>query len=401
MSGNNFMEDSSPIMEAIKADAAAKAPEVKTENTEEKKEDVLTHTETEIKTEEKSTETQETKATDTQTEVEFDVNSFNRKFNTEYKTADEINALFESPKQLEELRTSLLEKEKAIQEKDELLNKQTDGLKLFANEKMYKINHIMLNNSNITETAATKLVSADLDNMKDEDVLVLKELIDAGGNINEEIVKFSINQDYNLNVDKGELEGDELKQYQANEYRRQRDAKKAKDELKKLIDIKVPERIDLLEMEKTTKQQAEQKFAQSLESWKTKSKEVIDGLGKYVIEYDKGEKFEFDYGDEFKSYLTQNLPEFAARLGYDANDKESIKKLAVAIDNDFRNRTEIQRFKAFKEHLLAQWNDKAYREKHNIPDPKTTEAPDVLSDVEKKNQAANEKIAASLKQNYF
>ena len=410
----DFINDPSSIMEEIKKNAEEHNKKVeeetqtdtetttetaetkKEETTEEKKDDVHNDTET------KDTETQEKKV-DNPDDVKFDVESFNREFKTEYKTSEEITSLFESSKQLEELRASLSEKDKLILEKEELLNKKTDGLKLFANEKMYKINQILINNPDLNEAALTKLASADLDNMKDLEVLKLNELMksDALG-YDEATIEYAINKKYGLTGDPSDLEGDELREYKANEYNRNKDARLAKAEMKKLLDVAMPEKIDLLAMENDAKVKAEEAFKTSLESWKVKSKEVVDKLDKYVVEYDKDEKFEFDYGDEFKAYLNKNLPEFAARSGFDASNPESLTKLVNAVKNDFRNQKEVQMFKAFKEDLLTKWKDEDYRKKHNVPDPKTQEAPDALTDIEKKNQAANEKIAAKLgDQKYF
>jgi len=385
-------EENTTTEDVIKEDA----PEVETEK---KEDDVLTNTEdqeTELKSETKDQD---------QSTVDFTVESFNRKFETSYTTEDDIKSLFESSTELEQLRASLSEKDKMILEKEELLNKKTDGLRLFADDNMYKVNQALINNPDLNKSAILQLASANVDEMSDEAVLKLKELVHLGnGNYDEETISYAINKKYGLTGDPTELEGDELRDYRASEFLRNKDSQAARKELKELMNIEVPERVDLLGMQAKEKEDSEKAFAESLDAWKTKSQEVINSLDKYIVEYDKGEgdKFEFAYDDKFKDYLSKNLPEYASRSGLDPNKPESLVTLKTAIEADFRKQKEVEILRAFKQEIVTKLEDEAYKKKHNVKDPSTTEAPDVLSGDAKKNKEVNDNVLEGLNnQEYF
>jgi hypothetical protein len=240
--------------------------------------------------------------------------------------------------------------------------------------------------------------------MDDVEVLKLQKLIKLKGKgYDESTIEYAINKKYDLVDDPSELEGDELKQYNANKFLRSEDAQAAREELSGLMKVEMPEKIDLLEMEKQSKAEAEKKLNESLTTWKEKSKTVINSLDKFTIEFDKGDdgKFDFAYDDEFKGYLTKNLPEYAARLGLDANDPKSLETLSKAVERDLITAKMPQMFKAFREDLIAKMEDADYKKKHNIKDPKEDEAPDRLSDAEKKNKEVNDAVLKNLTNNQY
>ena len=409
---DDYFDDNS-LMEAIKEDAAQQAaPPEKAEPDKVEKEtienkapegdkiekDVLSNTE------EKDTEVKSEKEKDVSKEDQFNVDSFNRAFKTEYKTPEEIQSLLESPKKLEELRASLTAKEKEILDKETLLNTKTDGLKLFAGEKMYKINQILINNPDLNEGALLRLASANLDEMKDVEVLKLQKLVNLkGSDYDEATIEYAINKKYDLTGDPNELEGDELREYNSNKFLRSEAAQAARKELGKLMDVQVPERVDLLKMENDTKEAQKKAFDEKLASWKSKSPEIIKALDKFALKFDEGDegKFEFAYDDEFKAYLNKYVPELAARSNLDINDPKSLQTLNDYIERDFHWRNKDKILKSFKEELLAKWEDKEYRKKHNIPEPRDVEAPDKITGIEKKNKEADEALGSRLEQGYF
>lgn len=409
---DDYFDDNS-LMEAIKEDAAnsnippEKVEPVKVEPEKVEKEtpegadikkDVLSNTEKE------NTEVEQEKEKQVSEEDQFNVDSFNRAFKTEYKSPEEIQSLLESPKQLEELRASLTAKEQEVLAKEALLNTKTDGLKLFADDNMYKINQILINNPDLNRGALLRLASANLGEMKDVDVLKLQKLVNLkGSDYKEGDIEFAINKQFNLNGDPNELEGDELREYNANKFLRNEAAQAARKELGKLMEVEVPERVDLLKMENDTKEANQKAFNEKLESWKIKSPEIIKALDKFALTFEEGDegKFEFAYDDEFKAYLNKYVPELAARSNLDVNDPKSLKTLNDYIERDFHWRNKDKMFKSFKENLMTKWKDEDYRKKHNIPDPNLAEAPEKITGIEKKNKEADEKIESRIDQKYF
>lgn len=406
---DDYFDDNS-LMEAIKEDVQkSKEPVIEKPITEQGIENKAPEGVVDNKGVLSNTEKQDTEIKTDKEEVidegdQFKIDSFNRKFKTEYTTPEEIQSLLESPKQLQELRASLTAKEKEILDKETLLNTKTDGLKLFADDNMYKINQILINNPDLNRGALLRLASANLEEMKDVEILKLQKLVNLKGNdYSEGDIEYAINKQYNLNADPNELEGDELREYNANKFLRGEAAQAARKELGKLMSVEMPEKIDLLKMESDTKAAAEKQFSDKLESWKAKSPEIIKALDKFALKFDEGDegKFEFAYDDEFKAYLNKYVPELAARSNLDINNPESLKTLNDYIERDFHWRNKDKMFKSFREELLAKFEDKEYRKKHNIPDPNIAEAPDKITDIEKKDKAVNDGLAARLDQGYF
>jgi hypothetical protein len=363
-----------------------------TEKVEEDKKDVLSNTE------EEKTETQEKEEEKTET-TDDELSLLNRVLGTEYESLDQVKSVIESNNELESIRKSLTEKEQEIQEKDNLLNTKTDGLKLFANENLYKVNEIIKNNEDLNVAGILKLASANLDEMNDLDVLKLqREIKRNDSNISSADIEHAINKKYGLTVDPNELEGEELRDFNANKILRKDDADDARKELKSLMNVDVPEKIDLLAMKNKEQEDAENAYKAKLDTWTKKSDVVIKSLDKFSLEYDKGEdgKFEFNYDDKFKDYLSKNLPEYAARAGLDAGKEEDLGKLVNIIKNDFVNRNLPQMFKNFKQELFTKFQDAEYKKKHNIKDPEVKEAPDKISDEDKKNNEVDKQVLDSL-----
>jgi len=389
----DFINDDSPIMEAIKKDAEDNKPAEEKEETKDivktEEKDVLIDTEkkdTEVIKEEKETKTDD---------VKWDISSFNSEFKKEFKTSEEIQSLFSATDELKTLRESAAEKDKLLLEKENLLNTKTDGLKLFADDNMYKINHILINNPDLNKAALLRLASADLDKMQDTEVLKLQKLTKVqSGDFSEADIEYAINKQYNLTADPNDLEGDDLRDFNANKFLRNEAAQAARLELKGLMNVEMPEKIDLLAMQNESKAKAEKDYTDNLSLWKPKTDEFIKTLDKYTLEFDKGDdnKFEFSYDDEFKAYLGKNLAEYAARTGLDASKPESLKVIAKSIENDFIGKKLPQMFKTFKVDLLAKVKDAEYKDKHEIPDSNLKEAPGKLTEDEKHNKEANEGI---------
>jgi len=382
----DFINDESPIMAAIKDDAEKNMEAQEKENEEKETPDVVLEKDKEEEIIEEKVEEKEVLTDDEKEDAEV----------------IEEKEVVDSSEELATLRASIAEKDKLLEEKETLLNTKTDGLKLFADDNMYKINQILINNPNLNKSAVLRLASADLDKMQDTEVLKLQKLTKLqSGDFSEADIEYAINKQYNLTANPSELEGDELKEYNANKFLRNEAAQSARAELKGLMNVEMPERVDLLAMQNESKEKADKALNDNLESWKPKTDEIIKSLDKFKIEFEKGEEFEFVYDDEFKSYLKKNLNEYAARTGLDVSKPESLKVITESIENDYVNKKLPQMLKTFKSDLLAKQKEANYNEEHNIKDPDLKEAPDKLTDEQKRNKKADDKLADRLQKGYF
>lgn len=393
------MDDDLPIMGDIKEDSEKQnaAQEKKTEEVKDIKQgekDVLIDTgkDTEVIKE-------EVKKTD---DDKWNISSFNSEFKKEFKTSEEIQALFNATDELKTLRESAADNKKLLEEKENLLNTKTDGLKLFADDNMYKINQVLIKNPNLNKAALLRLASADLDKMQDTEVLKLQKLTKVRGEgFSEADIDHAIKRQYNLTANPSELEGDELKDYNADKFNMSEAAQAARLELKELMNVEMPEKIDLLAMQNESKAKADKAYSDSLESWKPKTDEFIKTLDKLTVEFEKDDKFEFSYDDEFKTYLGKNLAAFAALKGLDVSKPESLEAIKKSVEDDFYLKKRDQMFKTFKADLLSKVKDAEYKDKHNIPDLNEKEAPSKLTDTEKRNKAANDSLEERLTNNKY
>src|SRR6056297_610381 len=366
-------------------------PEVNETEDTEKNEQEIKDTET---TEQTDVHSNTEKKEDVAEGDDITIDRFNRAFDTKFESLDDVKSLFESSNKTEELRASLESKEKEIQEKEALLEKNSNALNLFLDKEMYKVSQILINNPDLNREKVASLVYSDLDKMSDSDVLKLQKTLKLkNSGFDDATIEYAINKQYGLVDDPNELEGEELRQYKANEFLRNEAAQSAREELRKMTDVEVPERVDLLKMQEDKQNESQKAFQENLTTWTKKSKEVIDSLDKRVLDLGDYGKFEFEYDKDFKSHLAKNLPEYAARMGLDASKPESVEKVKAVIENDFRNQREQQMFKTFAETLLARKEDEEYKKKHNVKEPDVNkESPDGTTKAEQKNKESTEKV---------
>ena len=385
-------------------------PEVNETEDTEKNEQKIKDTETTEQTDVHSNDDKEEKEKDVSESEEKEevlegdditIDRFNRAFDTKFESLDDVKSLFESSNKTEELRASLESKEKEIQEKEALLEKNSNALNLFPDKEMYKVSQILINNPDLNREKVASLVYSDLDKMSDSDVLKLQKTLKLkNSGFDDATIEYAINKQYGLVDDPNELEGEELRQYKANEFLRNEAAQSAREELRKMTDVEVPERVDLLKMQEDKQNESQKAFQENLTTWTNKSKEVIDSLDKRVLDLGDYGKFEFEYDKDFKSHLAKNLPEYAARMGLDASKPESVEKVKAVIENDFRNQREQQMFKTFAETLLARKEDEEYKKKHNVKEPDVNkESPDGTTKAEQKNKESTEKVLSWLDNN--
>lgn len=340
----------------------------------ENKEDVPTNTE------QPSTETPE------DTKVDFDIESFNKAIGREVKDISEISALFEQKDEYEKAKALLEEKESLISEKDKALSEKFDVLKYFANENEFKVNQILKSNNELNKDVVRKLVYSNVDELGDKDVLILNEVLAADGVYDESIIKRIVDKKYGLDVNKEDLDGEELKDYQAQEFLMKKDAITARRELKKLLDIEMPEMVNPI----AEKEQKEAEFKQQYEAkksdWESFTNKFVKDSDSFNIEFELDNKekanFEVKMTDDFKQALIKNLPEKAARSGLDINNPEHVNQIVDLAKKDYLYLKQGAIFKAFREDIVSKMTEDTEKKFYNPTKPKQVEPPKQLSTEE-------------------
>jgi hypothetical protein len=345
--------------------------------------------------------TEENNNEETITESDFNLDSFNKAFEREFKTMDEVTDLLNLSKEHPELKAKLDEKDKLIAERDETLKEQYNPMSYFANEKQFKLNQILKANEGLNESIVSRLMNADLEKLSDKDVLKLNDLIKTKGTFDDRIVEMDIEDRYGLNVNKEDLEGDELRTYQIKEYRMKKDADSARDELGKLTDVELPEFKNPLDVNKEDKAEREKIFNESKDKWGEFTNEFLDKFDKLSIPYKDDDKkdavFEFGIDDNFKQLAKERIPEIATLLGRDATKKEDVQAIVEQVQKDYLWIHKNDIIKTAIQDTVTKMTQETFDKYHNTSQPKRTEAPPTLSNEERHNKEQMDKMANDFK----
>ena len=307
---------------------------------EDKKEDVHTNTEEKPKedTQEKPKEEPQ-KPNPEEDEVKFDLSTFNKAFGREFESEDQIKEILESASTLKA----------QLEEKEKLLEEGYNPMEYFANDKQFKLNQILKSNEDLNEAIVNRLVTSDLKEMSDEDVLLLNDLIETKGTYDEKIARLDIKDRYGLNENKEDLNDEELQAHQLKEYRLKKDADRARTSLQKMLDVELPDFKKPEDIAKERKEALDKAFNDSKESWQKFTDDYVKSLEKLTIPYkDDGNKdaaVEFSVDDKFKTMLKENLPQYAALMGKDLKKPNDVKAIHEQVQKDYfwMNRSNIVR----------------------------------------------------------
>lgn len=329
--------------------------------------------------------------------TEFNVETFNKTFDGNYENVDQIKEVLELSKKYPELKTMLDEREKVIGEKDEALKTHFNPMEYFADEKEFKINKILKDNKDLNRNVVSRLVYSDIDQMDDKDVLKLNELLSTEGVFDESIVDRAITKKYGLNVSKEDLEEEELKDYQVQEFLMKKDAQKAKGELKKLLEVEIPEFKDPNTLKQEENEKVKQAFEENKSKWNASMDKLLDEqLSKLSIEYQTDDKtkdtFEFEIDGEFKKVLKQNLPQIAASYNKDVTKPEDVNALVEQAHKDYLWLRRGELFTNIHEDIMTKMTKEQIDKYYNTSKPTKAEAPPQLSDEARHNKSERERM---------
>lgn len=395
---DDFMAQAGFVEAGKTTEQPAETTEVKTE------ENTQNTTKVDAPKEEVKTDvhTNDGKQTETK-EVDFTIESFNKAFGRDFKSNEEIQSLFADKEEFVSLKAKYEELEKQSVEKDNKLKEQFNPMSYFANEQQFKINQILKANPDLNESMVNRLVTSNLDEMSELDVLKLNEVLTTRGAYDESLLLDVINDRYGLDVDKEDLDEQGLKKLRVKEYSMKKDAIKAREEMKKLLEVEIPEFKDPTVLAQEKDADAKKKFDESKAQWSIYTDKFVKELDKLSIEYqtDGKEKsmFDFAYDDDFKAVLKEKLPIIAAQSGRDVNNEKDVAYLTEQIHKDYLwiNRSAV--IKSAVEDVITKMTKEQFDKFHNTSKPKDTEAPQTLTDEQKKNNETLHKMMDDFKVN--
>ena len=313
--------------------------------------------------------------------------AFNKKFDASFESEDDIKKLLDiSTEDVDSLKSSLKDKEEALAEKDKLIKDKYDVLSHFASEKQFKVNELLKSNEGMKDYVAARIVNSDFDNMSNEDVLVLQDMIDLQSDVREDLIREDVRDTYGLAVDKSSMDEDELKQQELREYRAQRAADKARSEFKKMVDgIEVPKYKDPSEARKEEEAKALEDFNNNKDGWKSYLSKEFGNIEKFPIEVAEGDKVEVEFGKDFRKEVVEKMPEVAAKMGYDLENKDHVDAIVADIKKNFVYQN-INKILAKRDQMLkTKQKDEEYKKYHNPSNPNRKE-----KDADESNKSLDE-----------
>ena len=351
--------------------------------TETKKEDVQANSE--------KTETKQT------TESVNWLESFSKATGREIKDEEEVKNLLKASDEYSTVKAKVEEYEKMIAEKDKALQDYYNPMTYFANEQQYTINQILKKNPELNYNVVNRIVTTNLGDMADKDVLILNEVLTAKGAFDEGVVDRIITKKYGLNVNKDELDEEGLRDYKAQEWIMKKDADKARSELTKLLEVDKPQAIDPIASKKAQEEANNKQFVENKMKWDAFTDNFIKKFEKFNVEYALDDKqkdtFTFGVDDKFKAVLKEKLPLIAASNNKDVNNPNDVNALLEMVHKDFLWLNKESMFKTLREDIVSKLTEEEFKKYHNPKKPSTGDTtPLRTSDEERLNQTTRDKM---------
>jgi len=288
-----------------------------------------------------------------------------------------------------------------IEEKEKAFKEQYDPMSYFADEQQYIINQVLKNNKGLNRDVITKLVNANIADLKDVDVLKLNELLTTKGKFDEGVVERVINKKYGLNVSKEDLDEEGLKDYEAQMFIMNKDAEEVREKLTKLLDIQKPEFKDPLMSKKEQEAELAKAYNSKLNDWNGFSNKFVNEFKSFAVEYELDDKSKVQYdvqvADDFRKVLATKLPELAAKSGLDINNKDHVTAIVEQVKKDYLWIKKDAILRSFRDDLVSKMTEDEFKKYHNPSQLKNDVRPETLSGEEKFNKEQKTKMLNDFK----
>jgi len=341
-------------------------------------------------TQEQNTQGQENQNETTQqsengSEGQLSERSILEHINSQYET--NLSSL-EDVKNLTSYKDKVSKYEEDLKTKDEALKSVNDPKSNFASEKLLKANEILKNNEGLSESVAMRLATTNPDELSDDDALTFKEIMDNPYyGSNEEMVKKLINNKYGMNASENDEElSDEQKQMmEMSKFQKQADAQKARESIKQMSNVEVPQQKDV-----------EQEYKQKVEQFQPQADKLIDEELDKITLGKNG--YEYKYDDKFKQWLKdQNYVSHRLAKEFDPNgSNQDYSKVTEEIQGMYLLMNKDKIMDDLEESVRTRMQDEFDQKVHNPKDNNRQEK-EGPSDAETKNKEQQEKAIKAVK----
>lgn len=310
--------------------------------------------------------------TEPKEETIFEVNDFNKLFESEFEDLDSVKTALASAKRIGELETQITELE-ALKQENLLLKENLDPMKYFASEDDYKIAQFKKQFPDKDASVAYKLFSADLTNVSDREVIAQGLLLDnpdLDGGLQGALAM--IDKKYGIE------EGEELDGITKNELKV--DARSARATINSLkSQIKLPDKIDVNSLATQQKELLAQRAETLKQGWGGIAKEASRTLPDIVVT-DKDadgkevEVFRYSVGKDFPQETVDGLVDYMVNAGIDINQGAAQSMIDV-MQKEYLQKNLSNIVKAVRNDTLAKAEEERLKKQHNPGAPKAETPP--------------------------
>jgi len=311
-------------------------------------------------------------------QTEFNLETFNKFFETDFKEVDDVKGLFEKVDKYsdyDEKVNKLTEFENTLKDKDKEITKLRESLdprSYFSSDDAFKAEMIRKQHPDKDPVIIEKVIKSDLNKQKDFDVLVDDFLMDnptfGGDRTRAEKV---LMKRYGIDPDESPEEWEQVTKDEI-----MVEASKAKKKFQQLSDeVEMPEVI--------SPEEREQQKAEALDNLKKSWKEPLDRIAQYEKEVIKDSEgnvmLEFEIPESFRSEIRDYAEAMVTSGEFPVNEEslafveDNVRKLAVA---EYLPKL----LEVYGNQLQSEWQRQKDEEEGNTKPPNRDVAPDIKGD---------------------
>ena len=259
----------------------------------------------------------------------------NKKFQTEFKSVDDLQGYFDKAKKADEYAPKLTEYETKVKQYEERiadLNSSLNPLSHFTSQESYIAEQLRKQHPDKSPMVLQEIVTKDASQISDLDVLIKNQMLETPDLIGgENGAKEYILDKYGIDPDLPKAEWSVTLQNKIKIEAKQ--IRKTWDELKSTVKLPTVLSQDEINAEKT-------RLTEERKTQLSPLKETFSKFDKFTEQIDEGKVFDFNVPDEYKEMLPEMFEEYFVKAGVEPT-KENLErfehlKRGLLLDSHFK-----------------------------------------------------------------
>jgi hypothetical protein len=322
--------------------------------------------------------------------AEFDISNINERFQTQFENEDALRSSLNRLNDLENYDQAVSERDNLQTEVDQWKQKYEevastlDPRKHFVSEEEYKRQLILQKHGeDVNPALLNEIISRDLTQMTDVDVLTLYKLVEnpniiGGQQGAKDLVYRQLGIDPETPVDEWDNTSKNLILEAANS---------ARKKLNGIKSIEVPEAVDYAAQQAQKTQESQQRTEQLTQDWNTVTGKMMEGFNEmsFTREVDGKNETYFTYAvsPEFRATAQQLATNYLVDNGIEPNE-EGIKQAQSYVEDLFWNQKGIEIMQAYGKDVASKLTESTQQQQDNPAPQNTQEAPEGSEDAGQK-----------------